>query len=246
MTYQILKVKDKTDKFYTEVPGLFDVPCRLLINGKSQLSGKTTIILNLLANPDFPYHKMFKGENIYVISNNKLDNKLKMLADRLDIPEGNMEMFDDNFLEILYQNLEEEFNEEILGGGKPANKLIIFDDCGYSGSLRNMSKGNIVDRMICNGRHINLSQIYTSQKYTQCSTCLRTNITGAILFGTSSREVDAITEDMNYFENRKDFVKMYREHTKKPRSFIVVNYSSGLNPDKMYYDMNFKPINSTS
>jgi len=47
MSYQILKVKDKTDKFYTEVPGLFDVPCRLLINGKSQLSGKTTIILNL-------------------------------------------------------------------------------------------------------------------------------------------------------------------------------------------------------
>ena len=239
--YEILKVRDKCDSYYTEVPGLFDVPFRILINGKSQLSGKTTIILNLLANPDFGYDKMFKGENIYIISNNKLDNKLKMLSDRLEIPDDQCTTFDEDYLETLYENLEEEFLEETEGGGKPANRLIIMDDCGYSNSLKNKQAG-IISRLICNGRHINLSQIFTSQKYTQCSTTLRTNITGAILFGTSMKEVDLIAEDMNYFEDKKTFIKMFREATKNPRSFLVVNYSKGLSAETLYYNSEFQPI----
>ena len=239
--YEILKVRDKCDNYYTQVPGLFDVPFRILINGKSQLSGKTTIILNLLANPDFGYDKMFKGENIYIISNNKLDNKLKMLSDRLEIPDDQCTTFDEDYLETLYENLEEEFLEETEGGGKPANRLIIMDDCGYSNSLKNKQAG-IISRLICNGRHINLSQIFTSQKYTQCSTTLRTNITGAILFGTSMKEVDLIAEDMNYFEDKKTFIKMFREATKNPRSFLVVNYSKGLSAETLYYNSEFQPI----
>ena len=238
--YQILKIKDKTDSYYTEVPGLFDVPMRLLVCGRSQLSGKTTIILNLLANPDFPYHKMYKGENIYIVSNNKLDNKLDMLANRLDIPDGNITMYDEDYLDLLYQTMEQEFIEEVEMG-KPKNRLIIFDDVGYSGSLKNKNAG-IISKMICNGRHLNLSQIFTCQKFSQCSTTLRTNITGGIFFGTSMRELDSISEDFNYFDNRKKFIDMFRENTKKPRSFLVVNFSKGLNPEDMYYDMNFEPI----
>ena len=241
MPYDILKVKDKNDAYYLETP-LFDLPMRLLINGKSQLSGKTTIILNLLANPSFPYSKLFKGENIHVISNNQLDNKLKMLGDRLLIPDENFQMYDEGYLIKLYDDLEESFMEETANGGKPANRMIIFDDCGYSGSLKSFGRGTVVDKMICNGRHLNLSQIYTSQKYSQCSTTLRNNVTGFIGFGTTAKEVDTITDDMSYFEHRKDFRAMYRANTKKPRSFIVVNYSMGLNPENLYYDMEFKPI----
>jgi hypothetical protein len=239
--YEILKVRDKCDNYYTQVPGLFDVPFRILINGKSQLSGKTTIILNLLANPDFGYDKMFKGDNIYIVSNNKLDNKLKMLADRLEIPDDQCTEYDEDYLERLYEQLENEFMEETEGGGRPLNRLIIFDDCGYSNSLKNKQAG-IISRLICNGRHINLSQIFTSQKYTQCSTTLRTNITGAILFGTSMKEVDLISEDMNYFNEKKTFINMFREATKNPRSFLVVNYSKGLSAETLYFDSEFNQI----
>ena len=48
--YTILKVNDKTDNYYTPVDDLFDIPFRVLINGKSQYSGKTTAILNLIIN----------------------------------------------------------------------------------------------------------------------------------------------------------------------------------------------------
>ena len=239
-SYNILKVRDKNDSYYTPIENLFDLPMRLLINGKSQLSGKTTIILNLLLSPEFPYYGKFDGDDIYIVSNNNLDNKLDMMAKKLEVPEQNRFMFDEDHLEILYEDWEESFKEETLDGGKPANRLIIFDDCGYSGSLKNYKKQNIIDKLICNGRHMNLSQIYTSQRFSQCSTTLRTNLTAAILFNTSAKELDLITDDMNYMAKSKDFINMFREHTKERRSFLVVNFSNP--PDKLYMNQNFQPI----
>ena len=241
-TYKILKVRDKTDSYHTTVNDLFDLPFKLLINGKSQLSGKTTIILNLILSDLFPYHKLFDGENIYIISNNKLDNKLEMMSEKLEIPPENRMIYDEDALEILYESLEEEFMNETFDGGKPANRLIIFDDCGYSGSLKNKKFG-IISRLVSNGRHLNLSQIYTSQRFSQVSTTLRTNLTGAILFNTSSKELDLIADDMNYLDSHKAFVKMFRSVTKEPRSFLVVNFSNPL--DSLYMDSNFKPIKMT-
>ena len=126
-SYKILKVRDKSDDYYTPVERLFDVPFRILINGKSQLSGKTTVILNLILNPTFGYDKLFDGDDIYIVSNNKLDNKLKIMADKLDIPEDNRVEFDEDFLEILYEDIEDEFMEDTSEGRKPKNKLIIFE-----------------------------------------------------------------------------------------------------------------------
>ena len=239
-SYKILKVRDKNDTYYTPIERLFDIPFKILINGKSQLSGKTTIILNLLLNPVFGYDKLFDGDDIHIISNNKLDNKLSMMCDKLDIPDDNREEFDEDYLEVLYNDIEEEFMESVAEGSKPKNKLIIFDDCGYSGSLRSYNKGNIIDRLVCNGRHINLSQIYTSQRFSQCSTCLRTNLTGAIMFSTSMKELDLISDDFNYMENKKQFIKIFREETKIPRSFLVINFSNP--PDQMYMNTEFEPI----
>tara|TARA_R110000772_G_scaffold52353_1_gene120031 strand:- start:2837 stop:3571 length:735 start_codon:yes stop_codon:yes gene_type:complete len=237
--YNILKVRDKCDSYYTPINNLFDLPMRLLINGKSQMSGKTTIILNLIINPNFPYHDKFKGENIWIISNNKLDNKLELMADKLDIPDENRMEYNEDYLEILYDQLEEEFMDETQNGGKPENRLLIFDDCGASGSLKNKQSG-IISKLICNGRHLNLSQIFTSQRFSQVSTTLRTNITGAILFNTSMKELDLIADDMNFMSNNKDFIKMFRKATEEPRSFLVVNFTNG--KDGLYMDSQFKPI----
>ena len=238
-SYKILKVRDKNDSYYTPIERLFDLPFRLLINGKSQLSGKTTIILNLLLNPTFGYDKLFDGDDIYIVSNNKLDNKLALMADKLDIPEDNRFEYDEDYLEILYDSMEESFMEETMEGGKPNNRLIIFDDCGYSGSLKNKQSG-IISKLICNGRHLNLSQIYTSQRFSQVSTTLRTNLTGAILFNTSMKELELITEDMNYMTTKKEFVNIFREVTKEPRQFMVVNFSN--KPEQMYMNTEFEPI----
>ena len=236
----ILKVKDITDSYYKQMEQIFDMPFRLLINGKSQYTGKSTMILNLLLRDEF-YNGLFLGENIHIFSNNKLDNKMKIMAEQMDIPESNINEFDNDLLEVLYDHMSEQFMEETMDGGKPPNRLIIFDDCGYSGGLSSYKKVNIINKMICQGRHLNLSQIYTSQKYSQCSTTLRTNITGAILFGTNSRELDAIADDFSMFDNKKDFINLFRKTTASPRSFMVCDYSKP--PKEMYLDSNFQTIN---
>jgi len=72
------------------------------------------------------------------------------------------------------------------------------------------------------------------------STNLRSNLTGAILFSTSMRELELISDDMNYLDKKKDFVSMFRRETDEPRSFLVVNFS---NKDGLYMNSKFKTIN---
>lgn len=237
--YDMLKVRDISDSYYTKVPDLFDLPFKLLITSKSQYGcGKTTIVANLLANPEFPYHKLFDGDDIYIVSNNELDNKLDMLAKRLKIPDENRMQYDEEMLEVLYEQLEDEFIDAKDEGEKPTNKLIIFDDCGYSGDLKSKNNG-IVSKIISNGRHALISSIFNVQKYTQASTTLRTNVSGAIFGGISSKELDLVAEDVNMLPNKKDFIQIFRDNTKGKRDFFVVNFTDDRG---LYFNKHFEPI----
>ena len=237
---KILRVRDNSDQFHKE-HFIFDIPFKILINGKSQLSGKTTIILGLLLDPNFKYHDKFEGDNIYIVSDNKLDNKLKLLMNYKEIPESNYMSYNENQLNSLYNDLEEEFLEEQTEGLPISNRLILFDDVGYSGNLKNKSFG-IISKLVANGRHLNLSQIYTSQRFSMISTTVRSQLTGAILFNTSMKELELIAEDFNYLDNRKKFIKLFREETKEKRSFLVINFT---NDGSMYMDSNFETIDMT-
>jgi len=238
MSRKILKVRDKTDSYYTKLDDIFDIPMRLLIVGKSQLSGKTNLILNLLLRNEF-YRNKYDGENIFIVTNNKLDNKLKILRKEKDIPDENVMPFDEEDIDDLYEQLEEEFMDDVNDKKKPSNKLIIFDDVAYSGGLKNKTAG-VISKIVMNGRHANISSIFTTQKFSLVQTGVRSNVTGAILFNTSQKELELIADDYNYLENKKDFIKLFRKTTEKKNSFMVVNFTND-KPD-MYMDSEFKPI----
>ena len=234
---KILKIKDKTDKYHVKHK-LFDLPFRLLINGKSQLSGKTTLILNLILNPEFGYDKIFKGENIYIVSNNALDQKLKMLAEYKEIPEQNIMDYNENDLLKLYDEIEEKVEKE-LNDNEVQQRLIIFDDCGASSNLKKTF--NVMTKLVTQGRHLLCSQIYSLQRFSMASTTIRSNITGAILFNTSMKELELIAEDYNYLNSKRDFIKLFRENTNDDdgRGFLVVNFT---NPGGLYMNREFKTI----
>ena len=236
--YDILKVRDKSDGYYTKMDRVFDLPMRVLINGPSQRSGKTTVVLNLLLRNEF-YMKQFKGDNIYVISNNRLDNKLKILAEVKDIPEGNTFAYDEDKLEVLYEMLEEDFEERVADGKKPEPICMVFDDVAYSGDLKNKAAG-IISKILLNGRHVNISSIFTTQKFSLVSTAVRTNVTGAILFSTTQKEVELQADDFNFLPKKQDYINMFREVTKEKNSFMVVNLT---NPaETMYLDSKFEAV----
>ncbi len=238
MVFEIFKVKDKEgDAVFKDKKILWDLPFRLAIVGKSQISlGKTTIILNLLLRNKF-YSKDFKGENIYIISNNKADKKLMILAEEKEIPDCNIMSYEENIIEALYEMIEEDFMEE----KKKQNRLILFDDVAYSGSLKNKESG-IISKIVMNGRHIGLSSLFTSQKYSLLSTGLRSNLTGALLGSLSNKELELAESDLNFLPSGKkaDFIKMFRNVVKNKRDFIAVNFTN--KPEEIYLDKSFKPI----
>jgi len=231
--FKILKVKDKTDSYYTK-HDLFDLPMRLMIVGKSFLSGKSTLILNLLLR-DQAYKKNFDGENIYIISNNKMDNKMRILKQEKDVSTDNFMPFNEGALEMLYEKIEEDALEAVSDNRVPVNSLIVFDDCAFDKTTKSSTT---LARLMSQGRHINCSVIITAQKHSQLSTTIRSNASGAILFSNSARELDSISDDFNYLSNKRDFIRMFRTATEKRNSFLVVNFSD----DNLYLDSEFNPI----
>lgn len=235
--YSILKVNDHTDSYYTKKADIIDLPFRILIVGKSFLSGKSTVILNLLLRDKF-YKNDFKGENIFIVSNNAMDNKMKILKEEKDVDAHNFMEFSESNLEAIYEEVEARALDNMNEGKRPANSLIVIDDVAFSGGLKEKNNGTL-SRIMCNGRHVNLSIIITAQKYSQLSTTMRANASGAILFNNSMNEVEAMERDFNYLESKKDFVKLFRETTRGKNQFMVVNFTE----DGIYQDSNFKAIN---
>jgi hypothetical protein len=239
-TLSIYKVKDEAETYYTKKDIIFDIPFRLLIVGKSQLSGKSNILVNLLLRDEF-YNKDFDGENIFLVSPSITnDEKLKNIIKVKEIPEENLFLeYDEDVLKQLYQMLQDEYEEAKANGEKPQNKLIIFDDMSYNGALKSKQHG-IINKIMSNGRHINLSSIQTSQKYSDLLTSSRENANGAIFFNCSNKQLELIEADHNYLGSKKEFMNMFRNVMNEKHSFLVVNYT---NPkEQRYLDKNFDVI----
>ena len=234
---KILKVKDSADGFHKKMP-VFDLPMRILLNSKSQHGiGKTTIILNLLLNPEFGYDTQFEGKNIYIVSDNDMDEKLKLLARYKEIPEQNIMHYDESALVNLYDEIEENFIEE-KADKDIQNRLIIMDDVGYSGKMKSKQFG-IINKLISNGRHLNISQIYTTQRLNMAPSSLRSQITGACFGSCSMAELEMIADSFNYMNSKKQFINTFRKYSEEPRSFLCINFTGN---NGLYYDREFQPI----
>lgn len=235
----IHKVKDNAENYYTKKKQIFDLPFKIAVIGASQRSGKTNWIINALGKNDM-YAKDFKPENIFIFSPSLSSDKWKRFIEAKGVPEENLfSELDEQVLEGLYEDIEDEYNEAVDDKKKPPNKVIIFDDLGFGGSMR---KGNfnMVDKLVMNGRHFNLSTAFLIQSYKQLSPDVRSNLSGLIVFNLSTRELEAVVHEHNYLENSKAFMKMFRRTTKKKHSYFVINYSN--DPDELYMDMNFIPV----
>ena len=237
---EILKVKDDAERYYTKKKQIFDLPMKLAIIGASQRSGKTNWIINALGR-DKLYGKDFKPENIYIFSPSLKSNKWQRFIEAKEVPEENLfDSLNEGELEALYEDVESEYYEAIDDKKRPANKIVIFDDLGFGGALRGKSKFSIIDKLVMNGRHFNLSSAFLVQSYKQLTPDVRGNISGLVVFNLSTRELESIVHEHNYLESSKAFMKMFRATTKKKHSNFIINYSN--DPANLYMDKNFLPV----
>ena len=240
---KIYKVKDSNEKHITKKGDMIDLSMRLIITGKSFLSGKTNYLTNLLLQDDARLYKNnFKGDNIYVFSSTAhTDKKMQTIIEEKDIPAENVfEDYDEEIVDTLYELRKEEYNQAIRDKETPPNVLYIFDDLSFGNNLKKKTAGAI-EKLFCAGRHSLQSVIILQQKYTQSLTCARENMSAGVFFKCSDKQLDLIAEEHNFLEGGKNqFKKMFRKVTNEPHSALVINYT---NPtDRMYQNQNFEII----
>jgi hypothetical protein len=244
----IIAMSDKHPKLRIDKGELPHLPMRMIITGKSQASGKSTLIGNLLLRPyddtdvggkDF-YKNDFVGKDIYMISESlHLDDKLQAIIKGKEIPEMNcLPHYDEEQLIQIYDNIEKNFNEAIDEGRKPVHSLWILDDIAYTGALKDKMHG-ILAKVFANSRHILLSVVVTSQKYSSIQTLLRENASCCIFFECSAKQAQLISED-HATTSTKEFEKMLRRETQQKHSFLVINYNNPI--EKRFMNSHFEPV----
>jgi len=245
--HDILVMKDPFDGYKIPKGDLPDLPFRIEIIGKSQYAGKTNLVANLLLRPtgkddvhgqDYYMHN-FKGENIYVISpSTSVDHKWAKLIEYKGIPPQNVfHQYNEEDLEGVYEKIQREYAEALEARRAPPHSLVILDDCSFDGSLKSKLNGAIT-KIFCNGRHYLISCILTSQKYSDILTTCRENYTCMFLFECSDKQLDLIYEDIG-IGPKPEFKRMFRQLTKEPHSFMVVN--AKFPAEERFQDMHFRP-----
>lgn len=239
---EILPMKDANERHHKKKGLLFNLPMKVLVVGKSQLSGKTNFLGNILLRDDKRlYRNEFNGENIYLVSPSAgTDAKLKTIREELDIPNSNVfNDYNEGELDNLYEIIKDNYNDAVENKEKPVHSLIIFDDMSASGLLKKNVNG-VMSKIFCNGRHILLSVVITAQRYADILTTCRENTTGAVFFAGTERQLEHIADDMSHLP-RNDFKKLFRDTTKEKHSFFVVNFSNAIGAGR-YMNKKFKPI----
>jgi hypothetical protein len=242
MKIQILKLKDSTDKFVIKKNKTFDIPFRLLIVGKTG-SAKSNFLANILLqdNKEF-YRKDFDGDRIFIFTGSPSDNKLKIIRKELDIPDENVfKGYDEEAVEVIYDMMVEEFEEALEEKEKPKPFLFIFDDLGFSGSMKGQEKESQLLKIFMNSRKYLGNVAVLVQKYSDAGTGLRENASGLVISKSSNKQIELIEGDHNYIrgkDNKKIFRDMVIKETEKPFSFLIINFNK---PD-LYYNTEFEPV----
>tara|TARA_R110000787_G_scaffold102831_1_gene209005 strand:- start:1484 stop:2233 length:750 start_codon:yes stop_codon:yes gene_type:complete len=236
---KLYKVRDSSDKDYIHTSDKIpDAPVRALVIGRSQLSGKSTIIFNYLCRADL-MKNVYKPENIYIVSASMdTDPKLNTMIDYLEIPRSNtFSIYDEGMLERVYEEIRDVYLEGKTEG-KTIHSCIIIDDCSFGNNFTSKKSG-VVARIYQNGRHVCCSCWISAQHYSDIPTAVRNNATAVYLFQMNRRQTDAIVEDHSFIDP-KIFRKKLQFTTKEPHSFMFINYNNRL--EKRYLDSDFDYI----
>lgn len=173
--------------------------------------GKSSLLIKMLL-----HRKLLKNKFDQVILINptyNLDTKYHVL--------NFTEIYTDFSVSLLEQ-LNNKINEQVENN-ENFQTLLIFDDCIADPEFKSNEFANPLNHFALNGRHLNISMIFLSQKYTGLSSIIRTQLDYLVLFNPiNHKEKDAIYEE--YGKGKKqEFYELLDNVYKEPYSFLVVD-----------------------
>ena len=176
--------------------------------------GKTNVMMNILDELNNFYNR------IVVFSANKLDTKLAMLGEGVEVYGANVERLNEIITEIEKQQ------KKIKKAGKPLPPiLLIFDDLiSDKDFFPSTPKGNQLVNFIISLRHYNTSVIITAQQYKLIPKKLRVNTTMLFVFKLNEEDAKDIFKEANF--GKSVFKKAYDMSTKDPHGFLYANFKT--------------------
>lgn len=131
--------------------------------------------------------------------------------------------------------------DEILEKTPDAQFMIFFDDCAGQKDFKLNLETGVINQLVSKGNHSHISTVWAVQKFTQCSTIMRSNAEGLITFFIQSEdEMKYVWKEFGV-GNFKDFKVLLQSSTKEKYHSFYVNRQGPGAPD--YYH-NFKFIAS--
>ena len=193
-------------------PFIPDHPYRSLIIGGSE-SGKTNTLLNLIKEQD-------DIDEIYLYAKDLSEFKYEFLIKKCkDVgikycndPNAFIECL--NVMVDVYQNI----NDYNLR--RKRKILIVFDDM-FADIMSNKKLQAIIKELFIRCRKLNILLAFITQSYFSVPKDVRLNY--LIMKINNKRELQNIATNHSADINYKDFVKIYRECTRKPYSFLTID-----------------------
>ena len=171
----------------------------IIAGGKGR--GKSTLLLNLLRTV---FKKKFS--NIFLVSPTcRKDDKFDRIVTELDADKKVYDVCSEENLAEIWDRLKELHDEH-----KKERNMLILDDCLYS--FKPSSSNSILDQMVVNSRHLNLTIIIPTQKYNKINPTIRAQADLISFFQTNNkRETETLINDISV--DPKEFEQIYKYAT---------------------------------
>ena len=222
------------------------LPIRSVILGPSG-SGKTILLQNMIMNL---YDKCF--ERVYIFSPSiNVDATWTPVKDYIENKMDAHESDDDKFYFDHYDqdSLESIITTQnkIILEQKSKNKkklfqiLIIIDDFSDDPSFSRQSK--LLHSLYTRGRHACISTITSTQKFNSISPIIRVNATELYVYRLrSSQDLDTLINEVSALIDKKTLLKIYKQCTEKPFSFLYIKLSARSVSEMFYCNLNQKVV----
>lgn len=168
-------------------------------------SGKTNLLINLIAKRGKFYCKKFHKIVIWSPSTHTIEKPIPLPDERI-------------YKELYIADVRKELDEIVERNDVHFKTLFIFDDC-----VQKMKKGmEELIEIVYNRRHRGLSIIITTQNWNGIPLELRKMTTGLFLFELPKREMEQVREDMINL-SRKEWEDINKYVFDKPHVFMYIN-----------------------
>jgi hypothetical protein len=184
-------------------------------------SGKTVLLLNLIARKVFPYRKFYHSIQVHSPTI-ETDNNWDVIRTERETKRGQYELYDHLDAEAIMSLVD--YNDTMIkykGKAKVPHSLIVLDD--LAGMMKHRSN-DFLSALLMRLRHSNLHLWLTTQSYRAIPRPMRLQFLFVVIFRVSPQELDVVSMELNGSLDEDVFRSLHRRAVAaKPYNFLYVD-----------------------